>query len=98
MSSRNTLIQSPVTNVTEVPASATVVTLLAAKPGRLGASIYNDSAAALTIKLGAGAAANSKTAVLVGSGGYFEVPYGYVGIITGLWASATGNAYVTEYV
>ena len=28
---------------------------------------------------------------------YWEVPFGYSGIITGIWASATGAARVTEY-
>jgi hypothetical protein len=28
--------------------------------------------------------------------GYYEVPFGYVGAIDGIWASANGNARITE--
>jgi hypothetical protein len=31
-------------------------------------------------------------------GAYFEVPANYTGVISGIWAAATGNARVTEYV
>jgi hypothetical protein len=83
-----------------VAASATAVTLLAANGSRKGATIYNDSSAVLYVKLGSGASTTSFTALLVGNGGgaggYFEVPAAYTGIITGIWASATGAARITE--
>lgn len=85
-----------------VASSATNVTLLAANTARKGATITNDSSAVLYIKLGATASATSYTVTLAGSAGapfsYFEVPFGYVGIIDGIWASATGNARITEIV
>jgi hypothetical protein len=89
------------TNTTAtVAGSATVVTLIASNANRLGATIYNDSSAILYMKLGATASISDFTAVLApltsSVGGYYEVPFGYTGIITGIWASATGNARVGE--
>lgn len=71
------------------------VTLLAANAARLGATIYNDSTKILYVKFGATASATSY-ATQLGNGGYLEVPFGYTGIIDGIWASANGNARVTE--
>ena len=89
------------TNTTAtVASSATVVTLIASNTSRLGATIYNDSTALLYLKLGASASTSDFTAVVApltsSIGGYYEVPFGYTGIITGIWASATGNARVGE--
>lgn len=81
---------------TNVAGSAGSVTLLAANPSRVTASVYNDSSSALYIKAGA-TASTSSFSVKVLPGGYFEVPSGYRGILDGIWDSATGNARVTEY-
>lgn len=94
---------SPTGTTTVVPDLATVTTLLAANAARRGATIYNDSSAVLRLKLGSAAAADSFTMILAGNGsgigGYYEVPFGYTGIITGIWASdAGGDAKVTEIV
>jgi hypothetical protein len=71
-------------------------TLLAASSARKGAAIYNDdNAATLKIKLGAAASATSFT-YAIAPGGYYEVPFSYTGIITGIASAATGNARVTE--
>ena len=80
---------------TTVASSATVVTLLAANTARLGATCYNESTVVLYLKLGATASITSYTVQMAASS-YYEVPFGYTGIITGLWASATGNARVGE--
>ena len=89
------------TNTTAtVASSATVVTLIASNANRLGGTIYNDSTAILYVKLGATASLSDFTVALSpltsSIGGYFEVPFAYTGIITGIWASATGNARVGE--
>lgn len=87
----------PTTGTTSsVGGSASAVTLLAANLSRVTASVYNDSTSALYIKAGSGAT-TSDFSVKVLAGGYFEVPSGYRGILTGIWDSATGNARVTEY-
>ncbi len=91
------LQETNVGDAVQVPASTTVVTLAAADPGRQGMTICNDSTALLHIKMGAAASLTSKTAIIAANGGYFEVPFGYRGIITGLWAALNGNAYVTKY-
>ena len=77
-----------------VASSATVVDILAANPDRQRAMIFNASTQVLSIKYGADAAADDKTWDIA-AGGQFEVQ-GYTGLITGLWASANGSAYVTE--
>lgn len=86
--------------LSNVASSATSVTLLAANAARIGAQITNDSSALLYIKYGTTASTTSYTVVLAGAASapfsYFEVPAGYTGRIDGIWASATGNARVTE--
>ncbi len=78
-----------------VAGSASNVTLLASNANRLGATVFNDSTAVLYIKLGATASTTSFT-FKAQPDGYYEVPFGYTGIIDGIWASATGNARLTE--
>lgn len=79
-----------------VAGSASSVTLLASNANRLGASIVNDSSAILYVKMGSTASATDY-AVRMYPNDYLEVPFNYTGIITGIWASATGAARVTEY-
>ena len=83
-----------------VASSASSVTILAANNARKGATITNDSTQVLYLKFGATASTSSYAVVLAGSSAapfaYYEVPFGYVGIIDGIWASANGNARVTE--
>jgi hypothetical protein len=47
------------------------------------------------VKFGATAATTSYTVKMVG-GAYYEVPFGYTGVIDGIWDSATGAARMTE--
>lgn len=82
--------------VTSVADTATSTTLLAANAGRRGASIYNDSASDLYVKLGTTASTTSFT-VKLAQDDYFEVPAFYAGIIDGIWsADSTGAARITE--
>lgn len=92
---RNIPYTPPTATLANVGASVTSVTLIASNTSRKGATVHNDSTALLYIKFGSAAATNSFT-VRVAAQGYYEVPFGYSGIITGVWASATGNARVTE--
>jgi hypothetical protein len=69
--------------------------VLASNTARKGATVFNDSTSAVFLKFGATASATSFT-VKVASGGYFEVPFGYTGILDGIWVSANGSARVTE--
>ena len=90
-----TQLYSATPAVTQVSSSATNVTLIAANTSRLGLAIFNDSTQILYAKFGATASTTSYT-VQVAAGGYYEDPFGYSGRIDGIWASANGNAYVTE--
>lgn len=78
-----------------VVSSATNVTIFAANASRLGATVFNESTQILYLKLGATASATSYSAQIAPSG-YYEVPFKYSGIIDGIWASANGNARITE--
>lgn len=77
--------------------SASNQTLLASNASRLGATVFNDADKDLYLKLGATASTSSFT-IKVATDGYYEVPYGYTGIIDGLWdTSPTGSARVVEF-
>lgn len=78
-----------------VSGATSSTTLIAANVERIGATIYNDSTAVLYVKFGSTASSTSFT-VKMQTDDYFEVPNGYTGIITGIWASATGAARVME--
>ena len=85
---------------TSVASVITSVTLLAANTARAGATIYNNSTSVLYVELGATASLTAFTVVLAaisgGIGGYYEVPFGYRGVISGIWPVANGNANVRE--
>ena len=85
--------------LTVVAGSTTVVSLLAANPDRLGATIFHEGAASKSIfvALGPGASASNFTFEMKG-GSYYEVPFGWRGEITGIWNNVTGapKAHVTE--
>ncbi len=86
---------------TSVASSNTHVPILASNANRLGGTVTNDSTQILYLLLAAGNASNTNyTVQLAGSttGGvaYYEIPFGYTGPIDGIWASANGNARVTE--
>lgn len=81
-----------------VASSASSVTILAANAKRRGASIVNASTAILYLDLSGGTAtATTGHSVQLPTLAYFEVPAGYTGAITGIWASANGSANITEY-
>lgn len=81
-----------------VAGSASSVTILAANTARRGASIWNDSSAILYLDLTGGTASATSCSVKLIADAFYEVPFGYTGLITGIWASATGAARVTEFV
>lgn len=83
---------------TQVASQATAITILAANAARYGATVYNDDANALYLLLGTGTVSATVYTVQIPSGGYYEVPYGFTGILTGLWAAdGSGSARVTEF-
>lgn len=87
--------KSSTATLSNVASSATSVTILAANTARKGAQIYNDSTQILYVKFGTTASTSSFTVPLAAAT-YYELPAGYTGRIDGIWASANGNARVTE--
>lgn len=80
------------------PLTQTPITLLAANVDRIGVSIHNNAAAMLYVKLGTGVS-NASFTVGLEEGFFYEIPFRYTGVITGVWEkNATGDAQVTEYV
>ena len=89
---------SATATMTSVASSASSVTILAANANRKGASIVNASTAILYLKLGGGTAtATTAHSVQMATLTYYEVPFGFTGAITGIWASANGSANITEF-
>lgn len=90
---------APTGTLSTVAASVSSGTLLAANPLRVGFSVYNDSVSeTLYMALASGASLTSFT-LKVAPSGYYESPIGftYIGIVTGVWSAAIGNARITEY-
>lgn len=89
--------RSATATLTNVAASASSVSILASNANRKGAMVYNDSTAILYLKFGTTASTSSFTVLMV-AGSYYELPPSsiYTGAIDGIWASATGNARITE--
>jgi len=85
--------------LTNVAASATSVTLLAANASRQRIVIVNDSTSNLYIKFGATASSTSFTYLLFQQDTYESPVSGeYLGIIDGIWDSAIGSARISEMV
>lgn len=82
---------------TSVAGSVTDVTILAANSAREGATVYNESSAVLYLLLANTVSSITVYTLQVTGGSYYEVPFGYTGIIKGIWASATGSARITEF-
>jgi hypothetical protein len=80
-----------------IEASVTSIQILAANPERKGVSIWNHSAANLFIELGAKVALTA-FAVKLTPGSYYELPFGYMGRISGVWDAANGFALIREFV
>lgn len=76
--------------------SLTAVTILAANPLRLGATVYNAPGGGtnnrLRLLLGTGTVSGTVFTVRLEAEGYYEVPFGYTGIISGIWDAGSGGA------
>lgn len=96
--------QTPASTGTKasVAASGTSITILALNLNRKSAKIVNDSTAILYLDATGGTASSSSYTDFV-PGSVSGVPStltinNFTGLLTGIWASATGNARVSEYV
>lgn len=81
-----------------VSAATSSTTLLAANAARLGATIWNDSTSILYVLLSTQTASATLCTAKLIADAYYEIPFGYTGIVKGIWVSATGSARVTELV
>jgi hypothetical protein len=89
-------VKAATATTTSVNDTASSTTLLASNANRLGATVFNDSTVSLYLKLGATASTSSFTVLMVAAS-YYEVPFGYTGVIDGIWASdASGAARILE--
>lgn len=96
--SEYTPIKANLSTVSTVAGSASSVVLLASNPRRKGASIVNASTALLYVRLSIGSATTTTGFnVVLDENDYFEIPAGYTGQVSGIWASATGSANMVEY-
>jgi len=84
--------------VTQVAASGSAGTILAANAARAGATFSNTDTGNLFLYLSAiGTVTTSKYTVKLVPGAYYELPNGYRGIVTGIWDTAgSGSCNVTE--
>jgi hypothetical protein len=89
----------PATGTNSAVASGVVsATILASNAARKGATITNTDANALYLDLSGGTASSTNFSVQIASNAYYEVPFGYTGKITGIWAAdGSGSALVTEF-
>jgi len=81
--------------VTQVAGSLVVVTLQAANAARKGLTLYNEGNQPWYVKLGAAATLTSFTVKILRDG-YYEVPFGFTGIVTGIQAVSSSSLYVSE--
>lgn len=93
-------LRSPTGTLTSVNSNTSAVTILAANASRKGAIIYNNETTTLNLLLSAtGTVSATVFSVPVLPGTLYEVPFGYSGVINGIWLAAgsgAGNAKVTE--
>lgn len=74
---------------------ATETTVFALNLGRRGGTVYNEGGAVFYLLLGTGVTLTNYT-LPIAVGGYYEVPFGYTGAITGITASGTAQLRCNE--
>lgn len=95
--SSNTPATATTATRSNVASSASSVAIAAANTSRKGLLITNDSTQVLYLAYGATAASATSYTVQLAPGAYWEMPSPlYTGAMTGIWASANGNARITE--
>lgn len=93
-------------NITTVNSSASAQQLLGAAdryaaPGSVSVTIANNSTAILYVLIGSGTPTSSNFSFAIGgnaSGVLDRSILDYRGPVQGIWASANGNAVITEYI
>jgi hypothetical protein len=80
---------------TRIAANTSASVLLPSNASRLGASFYVEMGSALFLKLGS-SPGTFDYSVQVNAGALYEVPFGYSGTVSGIWAFASGTVQITE--
>ena len=81
-----------------VASSGSSVTIFAATAKALGRTVYNDSTQVLYLTFDGSVASSTTYTVQLAAGAYYEFPQPAVsGKVTGIWASANGNARLTSW-
>jgi len=88
-------IRSSTAAATTASIATASATVLLANVNRLGATVYNESGATLYLHMGATASLTAYV-LQVAIGGYYEVPFGYTGVLSGITAAATAVVRVVE--
>jgi hypothetical protein len=89
-------LNSSTATLSQVNASITSVSLLAANSVRKGATIVNNGTANLYIAFAASASTTAFTAKLSAGASYTLPNPVYQGAISGIWDAANGTAQITE--
>lgn len=91
-----TTLNSGTATRSSLSANSTAQTVLASNSGRLGATIYNEGSGIVYLALG-GSATTTDYTVQLTAGAYYEVPFGFTGLICAVCASAiTATLRITE--
>lgn len=89
-------IRSGTATVTSVAKSTSSVLILASNTSRLGATIFNNSNRGMWLKFGTSATSSDFTVKIDGDF-YYEVPFGYTGVLHAAWdVGGSGSALITE--
>lgn len=83
------------TSVYAVLSSITAVSVMNANTNRKGATVYNAAGTAVYMRLGTGATTSVYT-VALDPNDYYEVPYNWQGVVSGITASNAGIINITE--
>jgi hypothetical protein len=85
------------TTATSEPVASAIAStvLLEANVNRKGATFYSASSARLSINLGATASA-ADCIIELDLGDYWELPFGYTGVVSGVWSAVSGSVLVSE--
>jgi len=93
-----TTIGPQAATLASVASSASSGTIFAATGKASARTVFNDSTAVLYLAFTSSAASTSNYTVQIAAGGYYEFPQPvYSGAVTGIWASANGNARLTSW-
>lgn len=91
-------IRASTATYSSVNSGTSSVTLLALNTARKGATIVNTDANVLYVDCSGGTATASRNTHQLMTGQTLEVPFGYTGAITGMWAAdGSGVASIVEF-